>query len=239
MYGQDYVDWLEVNGMNMHVDGLTFDFGGCDFNMTGNGACAPRGDGGRALVHDGGDALSINYANDFTGGTQMWGGLRVQGIIWGGPWGANPTIYANWENHTGGGVAISDDGGFFDFNDGWIQMRGSLGVHMTGHQIIDRGCPSGWSRFGDLCINGNWGCNIWPYADHWCRAVTGAHACTSAEVNGIRWWWGWFGSNDWYMDSDGDNEAQFFNCACGAYTYDQDGNAFKGDCRNWYCCLSL
>ncbi|RJO67192.1 MAG: hypothetical protein C4523_10085 [Myxococcales bacterium] len=54
-------------------------------------------------------------------------GLYVGGIAY-QAFGANATIYANWDNHYGGGVMISDDGGFFDYNDGWIQFRGSLGL---------------------------------------------------------------------------------------------------------------
>ncbi|WP_443946637.1 hypothetical protein ACJVDH_05910 [Pedobacter sp. AW1-32] len=45
----------------------------------------PRGSGGRAIVHDGGNVLSLNYGGDFTGGTRIGnvtaiennGGIRV------------------------------------------------------------------------------------------------------------------------------------------------------------------
>lgn len=42
--------------------------------------------------------------------------------------GGNPRIYANYDNLTAGGIAISDDGGLYDHNDGWITSRGSYGI---------------------------------------------------------------------------------------------------------------
>jgi len=189
---------LQVNGSaNINgtatVNGFSMNFNGADFNMRYN----PRGDGGRALVHDGGDTLAINYAGDFAGGVRIDGNVTVTG-----------RITAN------GGIA------------------GAGGV------AGESGCPGGWAGFGDTCIAGNWGCNAWGYADHWCRAVVGGHLCTDAEISGVRGWWGWFGGNDWYADATSDDVAGFYNCACGGYWYNHDGNAGKGDCRNWYCCRS-
>lgn len=38
-----------------------------------------RGDGGRALVHDTGDRLIVNWGNDFAGGTVIGSGLQING----------------------------------------------------------------------------------------------------------------------------------------------------------------
>lgn len=38
---------------------------------------------------------------------------------------ANGILYANIPNASGGGITISDDGGFYDYNDGWIRFEGS------------------------------------------------------------------------------------------------------------------
>jgi len=61
---------------------------------------------------------------------------------------ASPEIFANADNHIGGGVAISDDGGFFDYNDNWITFNGSTGLRIAGN--------SGPSSSGaQLVVNGN------------------------------------------------------------------------------------
>jgi hypothetical protein len=85
------------------------------------------------------------YFETWTGGWQMtdatWlrsfnsksilatGGLAGFGnTAFGTQFGGNPRLYANYDNLTGGGIAVSDDGGFYDYNDGWITYRGSQGV---------------------------------------------------------------------------------------------------------------
>lgn len=62
---------------NLIVDGSSLVHNGADFIM---GPVTGRGDGGRALVHDVGDTLVINYANDFAGGVVV-NGLRTGKII--------------------------------------------------------------------------------------------------------------------------------------------------------------
>jgi hypothetical protein len=73
------------------------------------------------------------------------------------------TMYANRNNTTGGGIWISDDGGFYDDNDAWIKFKGSTGIHMNGYQIAgltkSAGAVSAWSvnRTSYLNMNGlNW-----------------------------------------------------------------------------------
>ncbi|HVV39415.1 MAG TPA: immunoglobulin-like domain-containing protein [Candidatus Paceibacterota bacterium] len=48
-------------------------------------------------------------------------------------YGASPEIFANADNHVGGGIAIADDGGFFDYGDGWITYNGSTGLRIAGN----------------------------------------------------------------------------------------------------------
>ncbi len=47
--------------------------------------------------------------------------------------GMSPQIYANYNNIGGGGIMIGDDGGFADFNDGWVQFRGTNGLQINGN----------------------------------------------------------------------------------------------------------
>ena len=59
------------------------------------------------------------------------GGIAGYGnAVFGTPFNGSPRIYANYDNVNSGGIAISDDGGFYDFNDGWIQSRFSNGQDM-------------------------------------------------------------------------------------------------------------
>jgi len=166
-------------------------------------------------------------------------GLQVLGTAWCCPWRMYPNIYANADNHTYGGIAVSDDGGFFDFNDGWIRFRGRYGLLMDGYSVWGEGCPPGYWGWGDICMStGLWGCSSWGWVDYWCKANYGGHLCTDSEINGMRAWIGWWGWNEWFADACGDNCGQFHNCNCGSYWYDHDGSAFKGDCRNWACCIN-
>lgn len=60
---------LTVNGNFKVTNGSNFMYydGAADFVLK----CNSRGGGGRALVHDGGNSLTLNYANDFSGGTRI------------------------------------------------------------------------------------------------------------------------------------------------------------------------
>ncbi|MCK6589217.1 MAG: tail fiber domain-containing protein [Polyangiaceae bacterium] len=59
------------------------------------------------------------------------GGIAGYGNnVFGNPFGTNPRMYANYDNAAGGGIMVADDGGFFDFNDAWIQFRGSTGLQI-------------------------------------------------------------------------------------------------------------
>ena len=56
------------------------------------------------------------------------GGFQVDGyeIV-----GSNANmLYANRKNTTGGGLWLSDDGGFYDYNNSYIDFRGSAGIRI-------------------------------------------------------------------------------------------------------------
>jgi hypothetical protein len=59
-------------------------------------------------------------------------GIETSGSV-DSEYGATPEIFANEDNHSGGGLAISDDGGFFDYNDGWVTFNGSTGLKIAGN----------------------------------------------------------------------------------------------------------
>lgn len=99
-------------GNNLYVSTLRID--GDSINRTDNGPLyiAERNTSGIAM----GDPSSQIYA-------EIFGWLRTagNGVAY-GSYGKTKyyTIMANGANRTGGGIAVSDDGGFFDWNDGYI-----------------------------------------------------------------------------------------------------------------------
>ncbi|MBI3098564.1 MAG: hypothetical protein HYY93_10035 [Planctomycetes bacterium] len=42
------------------------------------------------------------------------------------------TVYGNRSNAAGGGIWVSDDGGFYDYNDAWIRFVGTAGIDLRG-----------------------------------------------------------------------------------------------------------
>lgn len=92
---------------------------------------------GSALYNNTGGNVGINTSNpnyqlEVNGNTSIDNGFIVSGSI-NTEYGATPEIWANGDNHTGGGIAISDDGGFYDYNDGWVTFNGSTGLRITGN----------------------------------------------------------------------------------------------------------
>jgi len=73
------------------------------------------------------------------------GGIRASGSIF-SQYGTTGSMWANGDNHTGGGIDISDDGGFFDYNDAYITYNGSTGFKVSGN--------NGASSAGFLWVNG-------------------------------------------------------------------------------------
>lgn len=61
------------------------------------------------------------------------GGIAASGTnpLLGTLYGTAPRINANFDDVLGGGILVSNDGGFFDFNDNWVDFRGTTGVRLT------------------------------------------------------------------------------------------------------------
>lgn len=55
----------------------------------------PRGEGGKAIVHDVGNSLVFNYGNDFTGGVRIGSTLDVQGMLSSVGFYLKPSQYVN------------------------------------------------------------------------------------------------------------------------------------------------
>ena len=92
------------------------------------------------------------------------GGLAGYGnAVFGTPLGANPRIYANYDNASGGGIAISDDGGFYDFNDAWVEFRGSTGLRIKTNSATDALTIS----MHDTSGNGLYDKRVVPSDDNW------------------------------------------------------------------------
>ena len=98
--------WFRVNGNG----GIFWQQHGGGWNMTDN--TWVRTFGNKAILATGGVAGAGNS-------------------VFGNQYGGSPRIFANFDNASGGGLAISDDGGFYDFNDGWVQFRGRNGLQIV------------------------------------------------------------------------------------------------------------
>jgi hypothetical protein len=109
------------------------------------------------------------------------GGLAGYGnAVFGTPYGGNPRIYANYDNVSGGGLAVADDGGFYDFNDGWIEFRGSTGLSVrtdnpaTGLQVrmynnsgqgpFDKALATDTNAWGTVGRSGQAWWQMWSYS---------------------------------------------------------------------------
>ena len=126
-----------------------------------------RGSPGRALV-DGGSRLIINYGPDWSGGLETHGNLYVNGNYYrgGNLFYDGSVLYANRNNTTGGGIWVSDDGGFYDYNNGFIDFRGSNGIRIlewdgswgdnsirAAKLCIKDDCRTSWPSTGNLqCV---------------------------------------------------------------------------------------
>lgn len=85
-----------------------------------------------------------NYT--FPGNLTAQGGITTDGNV-GSYYGGTPEIFVNGDNHTGGGIEVSDDGGFYDYNDGYITYNGSTGLRIAGN--------NGSGSSGSLYVQGN------------------------------------------------------------------------------------
>ena len=67
------------------------------------------------------------------GAFEARGGGAFAGSAYNRDWGVGAgttygKVYSNLDNQVNGGLTISDDGGFYDYNDGWLQSQGSNGI---------------------------------------------------------------------------------------------------------------
>ena len=129
-------------------------------------------------------------------------GVNVSGSV-GSQFGATPNINANYDNHTGGGIEVSDDGGFYDYNDGWITYNGSTGLNIAGNN--GSGSSGTLTVQGNLCLGGS-------CITSWSQAGGGSPSWSSITgkpypVNGQTWnWSGQGGQPAWLWGSnDGTN----------------------------------
>lgn len=104
-----------------------------DYTISGYGGdvrhiLALQQEGGRVAI----GAVSADYKLDVNGNTRVQGGLYTQGTA-STLYGATASIYANNANTTGGGIMVSDDGGFVDYNDGPVTFVGSTGLRIAGN----------------------------------------------------------------------------------------------------------
>jgi hypothetical protein len=97
-----------LGNSTIYNDGFTTEIQSADLKL--NGGAWGRGDSGRALVHEGGDGLVINYGGDFTGGVRVDSFLNAcrQGG-YGGCWGDSGA--ALWGSSGGFGIGVYGSGG--------------------------------------------------------------------------------------------------------------------------------
>ncbi|MCK6571487.1 collagen-like protein [Myxococcota bacterium] len=160
---------LQVNGTTtfsntVTVNAFTFQHRGADFWLGGN---VGRGDGGLAMVQDGGDTLAINYSGTFAGGTRVDGPIYHQGNVdnrGGETWHRNVTYFGNSRQ-----TQIQGRDGRNYFNDtevnGRVRVGGAWGIpgiySEDGGQHLVLGASSGQVWVGPdgagqhLRINGN------------------------------------------------------------------------------------
>lgn len=86
------------------------------------------------------------------GSTNVSGGLFTQGTA-STLYGANASIYANQSNANGGGIMVSDDGGFVDYNDGPVTFVGSTGLVIAGNN--GAGSTNAFLRVKQMAGSGN------------------------------------------------------------------------------------
>ncbi|MFN8288305.1 MAG: hypothetical protein U0V74_16230 [Chitinophagales bacterium] len=133
------------------------------------------------------------------------GGLAGYGnSVFGGTYGTNPRIYANYDNVGAGGIMVSDDGGFFDYNDAYIEYRGSTGLavrvdnnaggivmrmtNTAGGSLADRRIITDNNAWGLVGASGNAFYQVWAYNHvvaskrEWKKDITEVSGAVAAKV---------------------------------------------------------
>lgn len=150
-------DDLSVNG-NLTVSGT---FSGSSYTGT-------VGAGNISAGTFGANTGGGNYT--FPGGITVDSGLTVDGSA-GSQYGGSGEILANGDNHLGGGINVSDDGGFYDYNDGYITYNGSTGLKIAGNNgagssgsLYVQGAETvtGQMSAASYCISGANCITAWP-----------------------------------------------------------------------------
>lgn len=142
------------------------------------------------------------YFESYGGGWQMLDGtwlrtygdrpiLATGGIAgngnnaFGAPYGTTPRMYANYDNANGGGISIADDGGFYDFNDAFIQFRGSNGLNIRSDNTTNlmqfgmyNTAGAGVSDKYIITTNANWG-YVGTSSNYFYRMYAGAFTTAS------------------------------------------------------------
>ena len=174
------------------------------------------------------------------------GTTKVEGILY-----TNSYIHGNTDNAHGGGIRISDDGGFYDYNDAWITLTGSYGLKLNGTKITMGGsCEAPFTALSaTICEDGY--CNMvcksaqqtgrnFADAQKNCFAK-GGHICTESEIyvmarvhNTIPTGLG-FGMGDWIGNNITDDNRYYLNIND---TNNMEGHAHKHNVRGFACCYS-
>lgn len=146
--------WLRLNQAGSFSSGTyTPGFLRADGGIASGGIGSPGG-GNLATVGTVavGTNLTVGGTATITGLTTANAGINASGtayVLYGG----NATINANADNHNGGGLAVSDDGGFYDFNDGPVTFLGSTGLRIAGS--TGAASSNGYLRVNALAGTGN------------------------------------------------------------------------------------
>ncbi len=146
---------MGANIINIYGSSQYLSFG----NTTGASGFGIRNNAGYLEFKNSGGAWN-RFGPPFTAGLSVSGTL---GTLYGGSY----RINANGDNATGGGILIADDGGFFDYNDGWVTFNGSTGIKIAGNngaasqgnqlQVNGRIDANSYGGNGGIISSGNYG----------------------------------------------------------------------------------
>jgi trimeric autotransporter adhesin len=197
-------------------------------------------------------------------GPPFTAGLSVSGTL-GTLYGGSYRINANGDNATGGGILIADDGGFFDYNDGWVTFNGSTGIKIAGNngaasqgnqlQVNGRIDANSYGGSGGIISTGNYGgtgtaayfpsgiwangASSWLYGTIYTNgAIVDTAAGTVRDAGG-----GWlrtYGATGWYSQTYGGgwhmSDTTWLRAYGGKYVYTP--GAVRGDyyvASNQFC----
>jgi len=158
---------LQVDGAIVAPEGTLRDDGGGWVRTYGNTGWYSQSYGGGWYMTDTSWIRSYGSKNVYINTMlRADGGFQVDGYEMVGS-NAN-MLYANRKNTAGGGIWISDDGGFYDYNNAYIDFRGSTGIRVlesdgswgnnsirAANLCIQNDCRSSWPAGGDISGSGS------------------------------------------------------------------------------------